>query len=597
MTTTSTCLERTPLAVADETPTEPLAVLAARAACAMEQSIQRLVLASDENLGHLERQAAQDVQALLRQAIQRGAQAKADATPPICPVCGHKLTRLSSGQARTFQTRFGSITVQRTRGYCKRCRKWRIPADAALGLEASAGYSPAVQDMAALLASKMPVEDASAVLEHLTGVKLPRATLDREARRQGERAQALRTQLDQQAATEKKQLELTLEPYQMIIQLDAWNIRERDGWGQSRLLRRKGQEPERWHWVYTGTCFRLDQRGQTAGGRPVITERGFVATRAGLEPCANNFTPRPCAVGVKLFAQGVQARPGSHKTAFGDDGTAPGGLATLVEPKTGARVNPVPPFGFLPLPAQKAALAPTIPFPNVPRIQLNDHLVGFQRQFQLFLFGGRLLIQLGAQGLGSFSLAPRFPVQCGAGKFNARQVFEDGAGVFDRHFAGQQCGHVLHGGRIAGARFQPQGGIGGNAPFAAAFAVATGALNGYGPKTRLKSTRLSAGKPGELVPAHRTNRRGRIGFGLRPALDRLSEQCLYILGGLAFQMTEVFITGQYQALNGLLHRTSGAGRQHGQRLSRRFIGYGERSAFKTGRGRCHARSLHYPARN
>ena len=30
---------------------EPLAVLAARAACALEKSIQRLVLASDENLG------------------------------------------------------------------------------------------------------------------------------------------------------------------------------------------------------------------------------------------------------------------------------------------------------------------------------------------------------------------------------------------------------------------------------------------------------------------------------------------------------------------------------------------------------------------
>jgi hypothetical protein len=135
--------------------------------------------------------------------------------------------------------------------------------------------------MAALLASKMPVADASTVLEHLTGVKLPRATLDREARRQGERALALRRELDQQAATEKQQLELTLEPYQMIIQLDAWNIRERDGWGRSQSLRRQGREPERWHWVYTGTCFRLDHRGQTAGGRPVISERGFVATRAG----------------------------------------------------------------------------------------------------------------------------------------------------------------------------------------------------------------------------------------------------------------------------------------------------------------------------
>ncbi|HEX3587125.1 MAG TPA: ISKra4 family transposase [Candidatus Angelobacter sp.] len=249
----------------------------------MEHSIARCTNAPDQNLGHLEVQAARDVQELLRAAMERGAQAKADATPPLCPVCQQKLTRLSADQPRTFESRYGSITVKRTRGYCKRCRKWRVPADTALGLEESAGYSPAVQEMASLLASKMPVEDASAVLEHLTGVKMPRATLDREARRQGERAQGVRTELDRQAATQKPQLELTLEPYQMIIQMDAWNIRERDGWGQSAALRRKGQEPERWHWVYTGTVFRLDHRGQTAGGRPVISERGFVATRQGID--------------------------------------------------------------------------------------------------------------------------------------------------------------------------------------------------------------------------------------------------------------------------------------------------------------------------
>src|SRR5579863_7402899 len=262
---------------------EPLAVLAARAGCSLEHSIQRCTLANDQNLGHLQMQAARDVQDLLRAAVERGAQAKADATPPLCPVCQQKLTRLSADQLRTFESRHGSITVKRTRGYCKRCRKWRVPADTALGLEESAGYSPAVQEMAALLASKMPVEDASAVLEHLTGVKLPRATLDREARRQGERAQTVRTELDRQAPTQKPQLELTLEPYQLIIQMDAWNIRERDGWGQSAALRRQGQEPERWHWVYTGTVFRLDHRGRTAGGRPVISERGFVATRQGMD--------------------------------------------------------------------------------------------------------------------------------------------------------------------------------------------------------------------------------------------------------------------------------------------------------------------------
>jgi hypothetical protein len=280
----TTCLESsasslTPPVLAKES----LAVLAVRAAEALERSLQRLVRAGEQNLGHLEVQAAHDVQELLRQALQRGAQAKADATPPTCPVCGQPLSRLSAGHARTFQSRYGESTVQRTRGYCKRCHKWRTPADAALGLEESAGYSPAVQDMAALLASKMPLEEASAVLEHLTGVKLPRATLAREAQRQGQRAQRLRAELDQQAATQKPQLELSLEPYQMILQLDAWNIRERDDWGKSAALRRRGQEPQRWHWVYSGTCFRLDHRTHTDGGRPVITQRGFVATRAGVE--------------------------------------------------------------------------------------------------------------------------------------------------------------------------------------------------------------------------------------------------------------------------------------------------------------------------
>ncbi len=275
----ATCLE----CVVSHRDSEPVAVLAARAACALERSLQAFVRAGDENLGHLEVQAAKDVQELLRQATERGAQAKGDVTPPVCPICHKPLSRVSTGHARTFETRYGPITIKRARGYCRRCRKWRTPADHALGLEESAGYSPAVQDAAALLASKMPVDEASQVLEHLTGIKLPRATLDREARRQGERAQRLRSQLDQEAGRTKPQLELTLEPYQMIIQLDAWNIRERDQWGQSASLRRQGQEPERWHWVYTGTCFRLDRRGQTAGGRPVITERGFVATRQGMD--------------------------------------------------------------------------------------------------------------------------------------------------------------------------------------------------------------------------------------------------------------------------------------------------------------------------
>ena len=265
---------------------EPLAVLAARLAEALEQDARDFLVASDENLGHIEVRIEQQSRELLRLAAEKAAQKKADVTPPVCPVCGQPLRRITRQHQRSFECKFGTITIERARGWCQRCRKWRFPADRALGLEETAGYSPRVQEMSALLASKMPVGEASLVLEHLTGVKMPRATLDREARRQGQRAQQVRRQLDEQAcaaAPSSVQPELVLEPYQMIIELDAWNIRERDQWGQTPRLRQGGQEPERWHWVYTGTCFRLDHRGQTQGGRPVISQRGFVATRQGID--------------------------------------------------------------------------------------------------------------------------------------------------------------------------------------------------------------------------------------------------------------------------------------------------------------------------
>ena len=257
----------------------------------LQAGLTESIRASNENLGHLEEQVLQQTRELSRRVLEEAAQAKADATPPRCACCGGPLTRRTHGHARSFESRFGPVTIRRTRGWCRRCGKWRFPADAALGLEETAGYSPSVQEMAALAVSKLPVAEASAVVERLTGVKLPRATLDREARRQGARAQAQRAQLDRQMQTpegcaqqaRELQLELPLEAFTLVIELDAWNIRERDHWGESAARRAAGEEPGRWHWVYGGTCFRLSQRGETAGGRPVILSRGYVMTRGGID--------------------------------------------------------------------------------------------------------------------------------------------------------------------------------------------------------------------------------------------------------------------------------------------------------------------------
>jgi hypothetical protein len=259
----------------------------------LQAGLVRVINANDQNMGHLEEEILQKTQELQRVALEEASQKKADLTPPVCPVCKNKLGRLTEGYERSYLTRFGEVTIRRARGWCRKCQSWRFPADHALGLSEAGSSSPGVQEMAALAVSKLPVAEASAVIERLTGVKLSRATLDREARRQGKKAENKRQNLDEQmrqgAGAEQRVKDLRLkkptEPFTLVIELDAWNIRERneEQWGKTEELRQQGQEPEWWRWVYGGTCFRLSQRVKTEGGRSLILSRGTVMTRGGTD--------------------------------------------------------------------------------------------------------------------------------------------------------------------------------------------------------------------------------------------------------------------------------------------------------------------------
>jgi ribosomal protein L12E/L44/L45/RPP1/RPP2 len=150
--------------------------------------------------------------------------------------------------------------------------------------------------MCALLVSKMPAEQAEALSLRVTGRSLSRCTLAREAQRQGDSALVVRQRLVDAPVclpSESKNKAARAgdpppEPATLVIQIDAWNIRERDHWGQTRKMRQRQQEVKRWHWVYTATCFRLNHRC-TKGRfktkrRALITERSYVATRGGVEP-------------------------------------------------------------------------------------------------------------------------------------------------------------------------------------------------------------------------------------------------------------------------------------------------------------------------
>jgi hypothetical protein len=234
-----------------------------------------------QNLGHLEEALLKPSHEVLADALQKAAQAKADGAPPHCPKCGRKLIRRQKVNL-TVQTRFGPITLRRVQGFCSHCKEWFCPADAVLGLEG--GRSPFVQEAHALTAVQMPVHQASRVVERLTGLKTPPATLDRSAKKTGRKAQTLRRQLDKQTREGKgPQAAAGIEEQTLVIQIDAFNIRERgEDWGRAQELRDRGEEPAHWHWVYVATVFVLEDR-LDKNGRALIAQRGFVVTRQGID--------------------------------------------------------------------------------------------------------------------------------------------------------------------------------------------------------------------------------------------------------------------------------------------------------------------------
>lgn len=63
----------------------------------LSAGLRRSVQASDHTLGHLEEEILHQTQELERALLTEAAQQKADATPPVCPGCGRKLTRRTHG--------------------------------------------------------------------------------------------------------------------------------------------------------------------------------------------------------------------------------------------------------------------------------------------------------------------------------------------------------------------------------------------------------------------------------------------------------------------------------------------------------------------
>jgi hypothetical protein len=259
----------------------------------LQRRLAQLEQHPEQGLGFIEehiRQASLELQRLL---VQKAMQDKANRVEEKCPDCGARLTDKKRRVCRWIDAYCGKVKLLRTHGWCPHCERWHFPADRALGLRQDSTASPLVQEMCALLVSKMPAEQAEAICLRMTGRRLSRSTLAREAQRQGDQAIEVRRRLVEApvwvdpAGRLSAAPNQSAEPFTLVIQIDAWNVRERDHWGQTQKRRRQNLEIERWHWVYTGTCFRLSHRCKKGRFknklRAIITQRSYVATRGGVE--------------------------------------------------------------------------------------------------------------------------------------------------------------------------------------------------------------------------------------------------------------------------------------------------------------------------
>lgn len=261
----------------------------------LRQRLDKIQSHPEQGLGFIEEHIRQSTLKLQQLLVQKAMQDKADAVDEICTDCHGRLTDKKRRVCRWIDAYCGKVKLLRTHGWCPHCKSWVFPADRVLGLREDSTASPLVQEMCALLVSKMPAEQAEALSLRVTGRRLSRSTLAREAQRQGDSALEVRQQLVQApvwaAPASPAKAAIPVEspppPFTLVIQIDAWHVRERDHWGQTQKMRRQDPKFDRWHWVYTATCFRLNQRctkGRSKNKlRAVITERSYVATRGGLD--------------------------------------------------------------------------------------------------------------------------------------------------------------------------------------------------------------------------------------------------------------------------------------------------------------------------
>jgi hypothetical protein len=174
-----------------------------------------------------------------------------------------------------LHTVVGKITLEVTCGRERQSGQWKCPARERWGLGPHEKMTPELEDRVCLTATLTGSYEAAARLSAKWGSAVDDETIRAHVRCVGQRAEA-----QVQARVAGKTLEkpavkvagIKPAPFALVIMMDGCLARQRGAdWGDGST--KVGLERVAWREIKGAVIYRLEQAGQTAGGRGVITRK------------------------------------------------------------------------------------------------------------------------------------------------------------------------------------------------------------------------------------------------------------------------------------------------------------------------------------
>lgn len=156
--------------------------------------------------------------------------------------------------------------------------KWRCPAREQWGLGPHQKMTPELEDRVCLTATLTGSYEAAAQLAAKWGSAVNDETIRVHARRVGQRAEKqAQRRLSGEVLSQPtvKRAGAKASPFALVIMMDGWLARQRGAdWGERST--QPGLERVAWREIKAAVIYRLEQAGQTCGGRGVIAQKHVV---------------------------------------------------------------------------------------------------------------------------------------------------------------------------------------------------------------------------------------------------------------------------------------------------------------------------------